>query len=89
MEGVASIARLRPRSEHCQATRRRPPSLFTSRSRTQGIAHHEKVLGFVVVWSQMGGDHHRGVAPTFRITTLFDPTSSKGAKYRQAVHYSV
>jgi hypothetical protein len=44
-------------------TRRRPPPLFTSWSRTEGIAHHEKVLGFVAVWSQIGGDHHRGVAP--------------------------
>jgi hypothetical protein len=26
----------------------------------QGIAHHEKSLGFVVVWSQIGGSHHRG-----------------------------
>jgi hypothetical protein len=44
-------------------TCRRPPLLFTLRSRTQGIAHHEKVLGFVAIWSQIGGDHHRGVTP--------------------------
>jgi hypothetical protein len=27
------------------------------------IVHHEKVIGFVAIWSQIGGDHHRGVAP--------------------------
>jgi hypothetical protein len=60
--GVASIAR-RPGDP---ATRHGLPPPFTSRSRTQGIAHHEKALGFVVVWSQIGGDHHRGVAPPSR-----------------------
>jgi hypothetical protein len=47
-------------SEHRLATRRIPPSSFISRSRTQGIAHHEKVPGFIVVWSQIGDGHHRG-----------------------------
>jgi hypothetical protein len=44
-------------------TCRRLPPLFTSRSRTQGIAHHEKALGFVTIWSRIGGDHHICVAP--------------------------
>jgi hypothetical protein len=42
----------------------RLPSLPTTlQSRTQGIAHHEKALGFVVVWSQIGGGHHIGGVP--------------------------
>jgi hypothetical protein len=44
------------------AIHRGPPPPFISRSRTQGIAHHEKTLGFVVVWYQIGGDHHRGLS---------------------------
>jgi hypothetical protein len=41
-----------------------------SQRRTQSIAHHEKTLGFVDVWYQIGGDHYRDGAPTFRITIL-------------------
>jgi hypothetical protein len=38
-------------------------AMSTSQSRTQGIAHHEKTLEFVAVWSQIGDDHHRGGVP--------------------------
>jgi hypothetical protein len=35
----------------------------TSQSQTQGIAHHEKTLRFVAVWSQIDSGHHRGDVP--------------------------
>jgi hypothetical protein len=40
-------------------TCRELPLSSTSQSRIQGIAHHEKAIGFVDVWPQIGGGHHQ------------------------------
>jgi hypothetical protein len=70
----------------------RTSALSTSQSRTQDITHHEKTIGFVVVWPQIGGGQHRCSVPTFRITILvtssYHPLSSKDF-FQDCIWYNV